>query len=201
MKASFALAIAAAGGLGAPAVSAPIYTYDFESAPFTEIVSEPVGDRPTDVEDERLGSPGGISITLAIDEALVPGGTLSGATLSASTGDIDEPLPDYIVDVNANVFFPDLFGASFDIEFDEDREVTSFFFSAFGDPDDFSFSDAGASSVFLYAPFFDDAIVLATDGPSTATLVSVAAIPLPAPAGLLLAGLLPFVALRRRRHP
>ena len=181
---------AAAAALATPATSAPIYTYSFESAPFV-----PEG---SDFYDPDPASP--ITVTLVIDEALVPGGTLKSATLAASYDDDREPLPDYLLD--GTTYGPDILGGFFDVSFDQDRQVTAFEFEAFGDPEFYSFSETGAVSVFFDDPGFTSTTSLATNGPSTATLVSVAPIPLPASVGFLALGVLPLAGaglLRRRR--
>ena len=171
---------AAAAALATPATAAPIYTYLFRSAPFVP--------EDSDFYDPDPASP--ITVTLVIDEALVPGGTLKGATLAASYDDDREPLPSYLL--AGTTYGPDILGGFFDVSFDGDRQVTAFEFDSFGDPESYNFAETGAVSVFFDDPGFTSTTSLATDGPSTVTLVSVAPIPLPATAGLLLLGVLPF---------
>ena len=188
-----ALCALAAVALAMPAAAAPVYTYSFESAPFV----------PEDSDFYFPDPASPITVTLVIDEALVPGGTLRGATLAASYEDDREPLPPYLLD--GTTYGPDILGGFFEVNFDGDRQVTAFEFEAFGDPEFYSFSETGAVSVFFDDPSFNSTTSLFTNGPSTATLVSVAPIPLPATAGLLALGVLPFagaaVARKRRAAP
>ena len=191
MRPISALLAATIAALAAPATAAPLYTYAFESSTFVPGDSDYYAPDPTETT---------LQVTLVIDEARVPGGTLRGATIGASDIGRSDPLPDYVVSLDSSFAFPEIIDSEFEVTFDQDRQVTEFLFDAFRDPEYVTFTEVFGFSTFFDSPFFDGVEGLSTDGPSTATLVSVAAVPLPASAALLAAGLVPFAAAAARRR-